>query len=58
MNAVELFPSFEGVLRKKQKTMKTMSLLCFESCCDVFRIEGEKGAPMKTRPYSCTWINY
>ena len=58
MNTVELFPSCEGILRKKRKKHGEISLLCFESCCDVFGIEGGKGAPMRTRPYSCNWINY
>ena len=58
MNTVELFPSCERILRKKRKNMEKISLLCFESCRDIFGIEGEKGAPMRTRPYSCTWINY
>ena len=43
MDTVELFPSCEGILRKKRKKMEKISLLCFESCCDVFGIEGEKG---------------
>ena len=58
MNTVELFSSCETILRKKRKNVEKISLLCFESCCDVFGIEGEKGAPMRTWPYSCTWINY
>ena len=58
MNTVELFPSYEGILRKKRKKMEKISLLCFESCCDVFGIEVEKGAPVRTRPYPCSWINY
>ena len=40
MNTVELFPSCEGILRKN---IEKISLLCFESCCDVFGIEGAKG---------------
>ena len=43
---------------EKTKKKEKISSLCFESCCDVFGIEGEKGAPMRTRPYSCSWINY
>ena len=31
--------------------MDKISLLCFQSCCDVVGIEGEKGAPMRTRPW-------
>ena len=58
MNTVEFFPSSEGILRKKRKNMEKISLLCFESCCGIFGIEGEKGALMRIRPYSCTWINY
>ena len=58
MHTVELFLSCEGILRKKRKNIKKKSLLCFESCYDVFEIEGQKGAPMRTRPYSFTWINY
>ena len=58
MNTVELFPSCERILQKKRKNMVKISLNCFESCCDVFGIEGEKGALMRTRPHSCTWITY
>ena len=58
MNTVELFSSCKGILRKKRKNIEKISLLCFESRCDVFGVEGEKGAPMRTRPHSCTWINY
>ena len=57
MNTVELFPSCEGIVREKTKKMEKISLLCFESCRDVFGIEGEKGAPIRTRPYLCFWIN-
>ena len=40
MNTVELFPSCEGILRFN---MDKISLLCLESCCNVFEIEGAKG---------------
>ena len=31
---------------------------CFRHVKGFFGIEGEKGASMRTRPYSCSWINY
>ena len=42
------FRHVKGFFRKNKKKEK-ISLLCFESCCDVFGIEGKKGAPMRTR---------
>ena len=44
--------------KKTNKNMEKISLLCFESCCDIFGIEEEKEAPTRTRSYSYTWINY
>ena len=52
------FRHVNGFFGKNEKKMEKISLLCFESCCDVFGIEGEKGASTRTRPYSCSSINH
>ena len=52
------FRHVKGFFGKNEKKMEKISLLCFETCRDVFGIEGKKEAPMRTRPYSCSWINY
>ena len=54
MNTVELFPSCEGILRKKHRENK----FTLNHFAMFLGSRGQKGAPMRTRPYSCTWMNY